>query len=177
MDIGHENRIVAIYEHASARALREYIEDVGSRGLLLGNESSETNVYESVTFTYSHDRNESVYRIGLISEDLGTKPVLYLLPDTKFILLTFCWSAVKISLKEPQVVFQVDCEGLVYHSIHFPLLDTYVVIHELGAVCIAGTGKELWRRNARDVVENYWIEGDCVFLAISGGKKMRLRCK
>lgn len=74
-----------------------------------------------------------------------------------------------VSLFEPECIAEVELPCVFYSFVIFEPT-CIIAVHELGAVCLNSSAEKIWEISTSDILTDYYIEGNCLYLKSDDGK-------
>jgi hypothetical protein len=152
-----------VQEWSSHGELDEHLRGLSGSWLLLGRRPEGEAGFYSVTLPQPGGTDVAY---GVVAERHGLAPCVLMQDPALGLVIGFNREVVGVEAGRAQIRFRHQLDALFWTFLPVPLLDTIVVIHEIGASAMNPEGRTLWRYS-KDLVTDYAIHEDKLLLTFS----------
>lgn len=132
--------------------------------LVLNCNDDYSDTYDVIT-VYSEEK----FDIGIQYDWHGLQPNLLLFPQHQKIMCSFENELVCIDCISKDVAFRHTLSSLIFSINHIEKRHLIVVIHEMGVMVMHETGQEIWSCDGTDIIQNYKISDDRIYILCADG--------
>lgn len=164
---------IDIREWGSETEMLHYLNHTASVQISLGHEGGDTKEFYSLVFSPVLLEAASL-GIGIWSESSGLKPQIMLQDEKQTIILGYNSSVVGIELDTTKVKFEINLPFLFFTLALVKDFNILFAICELGIVALSLEGKEIWRYETQDIVTNWKLIENMLFLDLLDESNIQL---
>lgn len=139
----------------SKSALAEHLNAHHDRALLLGEDSEAPRAY----YSFSAASTRGSVEIGIVSSDLGAKPIAILLGQEEYMLVCHDFWLRSVEMSRPAVIKRQRLGGLAFEFLPVEGDDEIIVLHEIGMLRVSRKAEVKWSVDAYDIVTGWTNDG------------------
>ena len=163
LKIVFENNYITLTHFDKEYEFLEYLNSCNTT-LILNTDDYYADTYDVIT-VYSGEK----FGIGLSYDWQGLQPNLLFFSDQQKIICSFGNKIVGIDFEMKNIIFRHTLNSIIVSIRHISKRHLIVIIHEMGVMVIHETGKIIWSCGGTDVIQEYKINDDSVYILCEDG--------
>jgi hypothetical protein len=167
MLLSFEEHILALQSWDSRTEMEAFLTTCDEGSLVLGADAEQHVEFHSVLIQLNEcikvageaELTPGRFGIGILSQGLGLKPHLLLIPERYELVLGFNAEIAAFNIKHRESSYRIDLNRSPFRSfVRLRELKVLLIFHEIGVLGLGEDGQVLWRHE-RDVITYSMIQG------------------